>query len=119
MADLKDTTPRMTRRDLISGITVATAAVAGGTGFGYTTGGIPPHPLKKEECPECVALGWRHKTWVQHHYDVTAMMGAPGYWDEDGNWHAPCDPNITTRYYKCSNGHQWSKKTRHPCNEED
>lgn len=39
------------------------------------------------------------------------LMCANPYYDENGKYHHN-DPNTTTTYYNCSNGHQWTESTK-------
>lgn len=39
---------------------------------------------------------------------VTLMAIQPGYWDEEGEYHPPYNPNRTTYTYTCSNKHSWN-----------
>lgn len=41
---------------------------------------------------------------------VTCMNGI-SYYDENGKYHH-YDPNITTSYLRCSNGHEFQNKTQ-------
>ena len=61
-------------------------------------------------CSECQQTGSRHSVYQGVSYR-TAMGHSPAYWDEDGEYHPPYDPNVTTTAYRCSNGHQWTEKT--------
>lgn len=40
---------------------------------------------------------------------TTLMAFSPGYYDEQGKYHATKNPNKTTYDYRCSNGHSWSE----------
>ena len=85
--------------------------------------GFAPHgalggahmPLSKVECEICNQSGHSHKTYVGPYVSSTLLAGSPGYWDEAGVWHDPCDPNAMTRSYHCSNGHSWDITIRSDC----
>lgn len=62
------------------------------------------------KCDQCVAEGERSRVYVGYSV-TTAMMPPSPYYDEDGNYHVPRDPNTTTTHYNCSRGHTWSRKT--------
>lgn len=60
------------------------------------------------KCPECQSqdmvsvvrrLGPR----------ISTLMMVDTYWDEDGKMHIH-DPNRTVDWFRCSNGHEWSKQ---------
>lgn len=62
----------------------------------------------KPICKECKKEGKEYRV-NEPLYGTTTLMGiSPGYWDEDGKYHEPYNPNITTYTYNCSNGHEWS-----------
>ena len=59
-------------------------------------------------CPECKELGL--KSTVTQLYGTTTLLNCGnGYWDEDGNYHAPEPCNTTTIHYECSQGHSWTE----------
>lgn len=63
------------------------------------------------KCPKCVELGM--KSTVQSNGCSTTLLDySPGYYDQDGNWVGFKDPNTTTCYYTCSNGHKFYTKSR-------
>lgn len=63
-------------------------------------------------CPICEADGVRHRVY-EGGSSSTLMAAPPPYWDEDGNYVVPPDPNIHTTSYTCSNGHRFEGRTQH------
>lgn len=58
------------------------------------------------KCPICKLEG--KKSIVEPGMcSMTLMFCGNGYYDEDGNFHAPNDCNKTTCSYSCSNGHKF------------
>ena len=64
---------------------------------------------EKPVCEECEAAGDSYgvHTGLQRR---TLMARPEPYWDEDGNYVEPEDPNYTIVTYRCSNGHEWQEK---------
>lgn len=61
----------------------------------------------KPRCEKCEGEGKKYSV-SDPQLGVTTLMGiSPGYWDEDGKYHEPYNPNTTTYTYTCSNGHTW------------
>jgi len=67
--------------------------------------------MEKPTCPEC-----EEQDIDKSEYRVTEGMSTrtlvqPGspYWNEDGEYIVPDDPNTTTTQYSCSNGHTWKE----------
>lgn len=58
----------------------------------------------KRLCPQCQAKGLRSQIWSSQ-----PMRISPGYWDEEGDWHEPINPNTRTRFW-CSNAHSWTEE---------
>ena len=64
---------------------------------------------KKPICKQCEKQGQKYSV-TDSTYGVTTCAGiTPGYWDEEGKYHKPVDPNTTTYEYSCSNGHRWTE----------
>lgn len=57
------------------------------------------------KCPECIKEG--KKSNVYPGMSTTTLMKIFEYYDEEGKYHYS-NPNTTTTYYSCSNGHKWS-----------
>ena len=64
------------------------------------------------DCPECKASGLKSR--VTPHGGSRTLMRCSPYYDEDGVYHHH-DTNITTSSYSCSNGHEWTTKSRGKC----
>lgn len=64
------------------------------------------------KCPECVKNGRRSRVTIGT--GITTLAYSPPFYDEDGRYHAH-DPNTTTVYYSCSNGHIWIDSRRSKC----
>ena len=64
-------------------------------------------------CPECKEQGLKSKIY-QHGMGSTTLMWCPPFYDEDGQHHNH-DSNTTTQGYRCSNGHEWVKKSSGSC----
>ena len=64
------------------------------------------------KCPECVKV--RGRSVVTEGGGRTTLMSPNNYYDEDGIFHSH-DPNITTTTYSCSNGHEWTDKSKSSC----
>jgi hypothetical protein len=60
------------------------------------------------KCPICKAEG-KLSTVSVGMCMTTAMFCGNGYYDEQGNFHAPEQCNSTTCEYTCSNGHHFSE----------
>lgn len=67
---------------------------------------------KRIFCPTCQELDLR--STIRFGGGFTTAMGTDDYVDEDGRVHHH-DPNITTHSLRCSNGHEWTTSTTHPC----
>ena len=63
---------------------------------------------KKPVCKDCEAAGRKYSVSMPMGGVTTLMAVQPGYWDEDGKYIPPDNPNHTTYYLECSNGHSWS-----------
>lgn len=57
-------------------------------------------------CEKCKAEDKRSKVFIGSTMK-TLMAGPQPYYDEDGNYVRPPDPNTVTTSYRCSNGHRW------------
>ena len=68
---------------------------------------------KTVKCQECVDSGQRSKVYGGDICSRT-LMGYHSYYDEDGARHSH-DPNISSYFFRCSNGHTWQKKVTTPC----
>lgn len=64
-------------------------------------------------CPECQKAGLKSRIYPDAYVDTTDML-VHAFYDEHGRRHYH-DSNITTRGYKCSNGHVWSEQTTGSC----
>lgn len=64
------------------------------------------HMYSKKFCPECKKKGLKSKVYIGSM--TSTLMAGSQYYDEEGNYHYN-DPNHTTTYYSCSNGHKWSE----------
>ena len=64
--------------------------------------------MKKPICEKCEKEGNKYSVIEPQYGTTTLMCISPGYWDEDGNYHEPHDPNTTSYVYTCSNGHSFS-----------
>lgn len=62
-------------------------------------------------CEKCRAEGKRSKVHIGSTMK-TLMAGPQPYYDEDGNYVRPPDPNTVTTEYRCSNGHRWAIKRK-------
>jgi len=64
--------------------------------------------MKKPICKECEQEGKKYSVYVG--MCSTTLIGVDAaHWDENGIYHEPCNPNITTCEFNCSNGHRWSE----------
>lgn len=63
-------------------------------------------------CEQCKKEG--RKSRVFPGASECTLMMYMRFYDEDGREHLH-DPNVTTTYYSCSNGHSWREDTRHKC----
>jgi len=61
------------------------------------------------KCPKCVAEGKRSKVYIG--VSTSTLVFAAAYYDEDGNFVQPPDPNTHTTQYECTNGHRWTEKS--------
>ena len=64
------------------------------------------------KCSDCVEEGKRSKIYIGG--SSSTLLGWLSHYDEDGNRHDH-DPNSYSTDYRCSNGHTWTKTTRHIC----
>ena len=65
--------------------------------------------MEKPKCEKCINENKKYSV-TQPQYGITTLMGiSSGYWDEDGKYHEPYNPNRTTYTYICSNGHSWTQ----------
>lgn len=60
-------------------------------------------------CDQCKLTGHRSKVYLDN-VITTRLSPNPAYWDEDGNYHKEERLDAVTHYYKCSNGHDFSRK---------
>jgi hypothetical protein len=65
--------------------------------------------MNKPICKQCEEAGKKCSITILTDGMTTCMGVYPGYWDEDGIYHAPYDPNYVTYKYCCSNGHTWMR----------
>lgn len=63
-------------------------------------------------CPFCKEAGQKSQLHPSSASMTTLMASSPGYYDEDGKYVQVSDPNWTTRYYSCSNGHRFWAESR-------
>lgn len=63
-------------------------------------------------CPKCEKDGVRHRVY-EGGTTSTLMASPPPYWDEDGKYVVPPDPNIHTTNYHCSEGCRFQKRIQH------
>lgn len=64
--------------------------------------------MTKPRCSICDEAGVKYTTTLR--FSTTTAIGVPPpYWDEEGNYHVPPDPNHTVNHYTCSNGHNWTE----------
>jgi hypothetical protein len=70
--------------------------------------------MEKEKviCEECLKAGLKSRVYVLGCMK-TAMYCRP-YYDEEGNFHHH-DSNVVTEMFKCSNGHEWQKRSGGSC----
>lgn len=73
-----------------------------------TSGGI----MKDMKCPECLKDGKKSNIFLDK-TDSTLMTYYP-HWDYKGKLHNH-DPNDTTVYYHCDQGHSWSEVKDKKC----
>ena len=78
-------------------VVLALAGIAGGQYFG-----------ERLFCPECQRQGLKSTVSVLGS-SRTLAYAAP-YYNEDGNYVQPPDPNTTTTEYECSRGHRFCTK---------
>lgn len=64
------------------------------------------------KCPECEKLGI--KSTVRHNGGLTTLVSYFPYYDEDGEYHDH-DPNRNTFFFECSEGHEFTTYSTHPC----
>lgn len=64
------------------------------------------------KCAECQLEGKTSRVYPGGGFS-TAMFVHP-YYDEAGAYHRH-DPNIHTRYFNCSEGHEWTEGGLDPC----
>ena len=107
------------RQDMLRSVAVKRRDAIKTVGAALVVGSVSVSAQAREKSPPRCAVCWsqgrRHKVFLSPSYTVTLMRVKPGYWDEDGVWHPPCDPNHRTFHYSCSNGHQWSEKIKPDC----
>jgi hypothetical protein len=65
--------------------------------------------MEKKFCEQCQREGKTSTIYVPQTGYTTLMAPAPAYYDEQGVYHQPKDPNYTTYEYSCSNGHTWKE----------
>lgn len=65
--------------------------------------------LPRPRCPECPVDGDYSVMPVRKL--KTSLAGPRGVYDADGEYHPPIDPNTVTTTYRCTNGHEWTRKT--------
>jgi len=63
-------------------------------------------------CAECQAQGLKSKVTPGTGWET--LLGWRPFYDEEGRFHSH-NPNVTTRSYECSNGHEWTVKEKKPC----
>lgn len=61
------------------------------------------------KCEECLKTGKTSVVYEPQFRTTTAMAISPGYYDEQGQYHPPYNPNKTTYEWRCSNGHRWNE----------
>jgi hypothetical protein len=60
-------------------------------------------------CPICELLNLRSKTFVRD-WTITSMDCGGGYWDEKGFFVPPPMCNYSTKYYSCTNDHEFRQQ---------
>jgi len=60
------------------------------------------------KCIQCIKEGKKSKVFIGT--TTSTLVYAQPYYDEDGNFVQPPDPNTHTTEYSCSNGHKWTTK---------
>jgi hypothetical protein len=65
------------------------------------------------KCPLCTKDNKTSRCFSSNNVRSTAGSGFQ-YWDEVGVYHNH-DPNTAVSSYRCSRGHFWTVKSRHPC----
>lgn len=64
--------------------------------------------MNKPICKECEKKKKKYSVYTG--MSSTTLIAIPQpYWNEDGQYVSPRDPNTTTQEYSCSNGHRWSE----------
>ena len=66
--------------------------------------------LENGRCPFCVRLMWTSRVEISNYGAATLMACPPGYYDEQGEFHAPAQCNTLTRGAVCSKGHTWTER---------
>jgi hypothetical protein len=64
-------------------------------------------------CKECQKQQLKSRVYGGDSGMIT-LLGYSFYYDEEGNPHSH-DPNTTTYYLKCSNGHAWIERSYYKC----
>jgi hypothetical protein len=64
--------------------------------------------MNKPTCKQCDKKGKKYSVY-QGMSTTTLMAWGNPYWNEDGDYIIPPNPNTTTTQYRCSNGHNWSE----------
>lgn len=63
-------------------------------------------------CPVCKKAGLKSKVFEG---DMgTTLLAGSSFYDEEGNHHRH-NPNTYTTCYSCSNGHNWTVKSKQRC----
>lgn len=65
----------------------------------------PPKP----KCKKCEQANKKYQVYKGVMF-TTAMAVPSSYWNEEGEYIIPHNPNTTIRQYTCSRGHSWSEK---------
>ena len=63
---------------------------------------------EKPKCPRCEPKGLKYGV-TEGMVSSTLMNISEAYWDEDGTYHPPEDPNYEIREYHCSHGCHWQE----------
>jgi hypothetical protein len=64
------------------------------------------------KCLTCLEEG--RKSTITPHGGSTICMGFSPYYDEEGKYHSH-DPNTSSFWYSCSNGHEWGESSYRAC----
>jgi hypothetical protein len=65
--------------------------------------------MKKPICKICEKENKKYSVVEPMGGTTTLMSIQSGYWDGEGKYFPPYNPNRTTYSYRCSNGHQWEE----------